>query len=122
MQALLVGVASFAFSSLLPVKALSVWLREPMHGLLLTNKEGEARCVPRMQEEPSRLGDWLAVQQQWTAYSRGALTPERAAALEAAGVVWDPLEATWERMYGLLLAYREREGQSEVPRAHREEG
>ena len=42
--------------------------------------------------------------------------------LEALGVAWDPLATQWEHMYGLLAVYREREGHSNVPDKHVEDG
>ena len=51
-----------------------------------------------------------------------ALSDEEVERLEALGVSWDPLAAQWERMYGLLAAYREREGHANVPDSHMEDG
>ena len=42
--------------------------------------------------------------------------------LEALGVVLDSRAEQWEIMYGLLLAYREREGHANVPTKHAEDG
>ena len=50
------------------------------------------------------------------------LEARRVQILEEAGVVWDPLAAEWERMHGLLLAFKEREGHCDVPRRHEEQG
>ena len=95
---------------------------ERMFGLLLAYREREGHCdVPsRHAERGAKLGIWLGEQRK--SYRRGTLQSRRVGALEAAGVVWEPLAAQWERMRGLLLVYREREGHCDVPRAHVEEG
>jgi len=95
---------------------------ERMHGLLLAFKEREGHCdVPRRHEEQgAKLGYWL--QNQRTAYKRGTLEARRVRALEEAGVVWDVQAAEWERMHGLLLAYKERERHCDVPKEHKEQG
>ena len=95
---------------------------ERMLGLLLACREREGHCdVPNSHlERGDKLGGWLG--RQRTAYRRGTLESRRVRALEAAGVVWDPLAAQWERMRGLLEVYREREGNCDVPRRHVEDG
>ena len=56
------------------------------------------------------------------AKKQGALSDAQVEALEEAGVAWDPLAAVWERMHGLLLAFKEREGHCDVPAKHEEQG
>ena len=106
----------------------------PLHKAKL--QAGPLHCdVPiAHEEEGAKLGDWLSSQRK--AYKlRGMSEEKRKAnatrlplsdaqveALEALGVVWEPLAAQWERMRGLLLVYREREGHCDVPRTHVEEG
>ena len=51
-----------------------------------------------------------------------AMSDEEVRRLEALGVVWDVLADQWERMHGLLAAYREREGNANVPAKHVEDG
>jgi hypothetical protein len=43
--------------------------------------------------------------------------PERRAALDALGFVWDDLERRWEEVHAALLAYKEVHGDLEVPQA-----
>ena len=85
-------------------------------------------------EDGERLGGWLQKQRRkykargWSAAERkargrlSALSDEEVGRLEAAGVVWDLLAEQWERMHGLLRAYREREGHANVPKQHVEDG
>lgn len=96
------------------------WQR--MHGLLLAFKEREGHCDAKAKhdEQGSPLGMWLSKQR--VVYKRGTLEPRRVAALEAAGVVWGPLEAGWGQMLGLLLTFKEREGHCDVPCRHEEQG
>ena len=63
---------------------------------------------------------WLSRQRKLR--KEGRLQGARMRRLEAVGVAWDPLAEQWERMYGLLRAFREREGHANVPRSHVEEG
>ena len=95
---------------------------EQRHRLLLAFRAREGHCdVPnKHSEEGDRLGRWLDTQRQ--AYKRGTLEARRAAALEAAGVVWNAPEAEWARKHRLLLAFVAREGHWEVPTAHQEQG
>ena len=99
---------------------------ERMHGLLLAFKAREGHCeVPteghcEPGEQGDKLGGWLGWQR--VAYKRGSLEEQRVTALDAAGVVWDPVEAEWARMHGLLLAFEAREGHCEVPQKHEEQG
>lgn len=64
-----------------------------------------------------RLGRWAAAQRQ--AYKRGALSAERVAKLEAAGMDWDPLETAWEEAYARFLAHPlDAHGRRIVPQRH----
>ena len=53
---------------------------------------------------------------------RSALSDEEVERLEAVGVVWDVLAEQWERIFGLVQAFREREGHANVPYGHVEDG
>ena len=50
------------------------------------------------------------------------MSDEEVERMEALGVAWDPLAEQWERMFGLLQAFREREGHANVPKRHEEDG
>uniref|UniRef100_A0A7S3W2U3 Helicase-associated domain-containing protein n=1 Tax=Emiliania huxleyi TaxID=2903 RepID=A0A7S3W2U3_EMIHU len=81
-------------------------------------------------EDGEQLGVWLGTQR--TRYkARGlseaerkvsALSDEDVERLEALGVMWDVLTEQWERMFGLLQAFQEREGHANVPYGHVEDG
>ena len=95
---------------------------ERMYGLLRAYREREGHAnVPRQHLEGDELlGSWLS--QQRAAFKAGRLPSARAQRLEALGVAWDVLADKWERMYGLLCAFYEREGHANVPKRHKEEG
>ena len=95
---------------------------ETKFGLLMRFREREGNCdVPRRHEEQgAQLGQWL--NNQRAAWKKGTLGDERRRRLEEAGVTWDVLEAQWESSFALLLEYREREGNCDVPDRHEEQG
>ena len=72
-------------------------------------------------EEGDRSALQAAVDDLRAALARLEALPRRVG-LDAVGEVWDVLAERWERMYGLLRAFREREGHARVPRKHVEEG
>ena len=93
-----------------------------MFGLLQAFREREGHTnVPRRHEEDGeQLGVWLSRQRKL--HKNGLLPGMRAQRLEELGVVWDVLAERWERMFGLLQAFRDREGHANVPRRHEEDG
>jgi hypothetical protein len=58
---------------------------------------------------------WLNTQR--VAYKKGSskLTPERLKRLEELGVQWDRYEAVWEERCNELVAYRQKNGDCDVP-------
>lgn len=65
--------------------------------------EGKRRVTQRFASADGfRLGKWADCQRQ--AFKKGVLTPERSAILQAAGMLWDPGEGTWEEA---LLHFQE---------------
>ncbi|EOD28097.1 hypothetical protein EMIHUDRAFT_468761 [Emiliania huxleyi CCMP1516] len=108
---------------------------ERMFGLLqaFREREGHANVPYRHVEDGEKLGVWLGTQRK-RYQARGlseaerkrryasALSDEEVERLEALGVVWDVLAEQWERMFGLLQAFREREGHANVPSGHVEDG
>ena len=102
----------------------SEWARRLRLLLAFQAREGHCDVPQRHEEQGDKLGRWLATQR--AAHKRGALETRREAALVAAGVAWDSIEARreagWARRHGPLLAFKAREGHCEVPRRHEEEG
>jgi hypothetical protein len=81
-------------------------------------REGHARVPAAHREGELRLGAWINAQR--TARGKGALAPDKLAALEALGMVWDALEESFQQNLAALRAYVAREGHARVPFAHRE--
>jgi hypothetical protein len=72
------------------------------------------------EEEGVKLGSWLNTQRM--AFKAGELSQARQERLKMLGVEWNLFDATWERNFDVLLAYRAREGNADVPQSHKEEG
>ncbi|ALV47860.1 hypothetical protein MB46_19500 (plasmid) [Arthrobacter alpinus] len=60
-----------------------------------------------------QLGTWLQTQRR--AYRVGTIGSERIAALENVGVVWSLNDASWERHFGMVCAYKEMHRTANVP-------
>ena len=99
-----------------------VVLRMGKFGLLLAFRDREGHCdVPdRHEEQNVKLGNWLSYQR--AARKKGTLGDGRRRRLEEVGVTWDVLDAQWEESLALLVQYREREGDCDVPWKHEERG
>eukprot|EP00980_Cylindrotheca_fusiformis_P013431 scaffold3436_cov66-Cylindrotheca_fusiformis.AAC.3 len=95
---------------------------EHMLDRLLQFKEREGHClVPSNYiEDGESLGRWLVRQRQLK--RTGKLGSRRIQILEEAGVAWDAQDCKWNQMFKLLLQYKDREGHTQVPRTHQEEG
>jgi hypothetical protein len=79
---------------------------------LVVYKEIHGHCNVPQTYGP--LGLWGNEQRQ----HKGRLSSEQVARLEAIGFCWNPLEAAWEKMFALLVAYKEIHGDCNVPRSH----
>ena len=90
--------------------------------LLATFCEREGHCeLPyRHEEGGEKLGKWLSNQKH--VHGKGTLDAARRLRLEALGVKFKAVELAWERNFGLLLAFRAREGHCDVPPRHEELG
>jgi len=89
-----------------------VWIIDTLY------KNRESHCnVPQGHKEDLRI--WLHSQRQRK--KRGTLPSEKAKRLEELGVVWDPIIQQWEKMFTLLVQYKEREGHCHVPFRHEED-
>jgi hypothetical protein len=83
-------------------------------------REGHAD-VPHSHEQVGvKLGTWLNTQRM--AFKAGELSQARQERLKMLGVEWNLFDATWERNFDVLLAYRAREGNADVPQSQKEEG
>ena len=72
------------------------------------------------EERGAKLGNWLSNQRKLR--KKGVMDAEKERRLEEAGVTWDPIEAQWEENFALLLEYRDREGDCDVPNRYVERG
>ena len=79
-------------------------------------REGHCRVPARYSENGFKLGHWVNYQRSCEA----SISDERRQRLDALGFVWDPLETDWDKGFGYLKAYVEREGHCRVPASHEE--
>ena len=88
---------------------------EEMFGLLVAYKDKHGDCnVPAKEEyRGENLGIWVNTQRQ--SKKKDNLSTERFQRLEGIGFVWDPFDAQWEEMFGLLIAYKDEHGHCDVP-------
>ena len=84
-------------------------------------REAHSRVPTTYQDDDGyRLGSWVGTHRQLG--RRGKLSDERRLRLEALpGWVWDALDARWEDRYARLLRFVDREGDSCVPAAYRDD-
>ncbi len=80
------------------------------------HQHGHLRIGAREQVEGVALGQWLA---QLRTAKKGkcgvSLTPEREAALNRIGMVWDVVDYLWEQNYAAARRYYEQNGNLDVP-------
>merc|ERR1712238_388498 len=95
---------------------------ENYYNLLVKYKDREGNCdVPRKHiEDEENLGAWLDTQR--TANKKGKLNADQIKRLEEIGVVWDVLKQQWVNYYNLLVKYKDRAGDCNVPQSHQEDG
>ena len=111
------------------LEELGVWWASPnkpweeMYDLLVQYKEREGSAnVPRAhKEDGENLGMWLFNQRGFQRTGRLAIDRERK--LDKLGSSWSrSSKQRWEDMYDLLVEYNEREGHTNVPFRHKEDG
>ena len=83
-------------------------------------REGHCNIPHSYEEEGVKLGAWIS--RQRLLYKNGKLDESYQRRLESLGMSWDPLADHWERNYGLLEQYKEREGHCNVPPFYEEDG
>jgi len=82
--------------------------------MLASYKAEHGDClVPYKYELNPQLGIW--VRGQRNNYSKGILSTDRIARLNAIGFVWDALAAWWELSFSNLLSFKEKTGHCRVP-------
>jgi len=83
-------------------------------------REGHANVPSKHKEEGVQLGKWLETQRQQK--KKGELDISLEERLEEVGVIWDIFKEQWDSRYRLLAKFHQREGHTNVPHRHREEG
>ena len=84
------------------------------------DREDHCNAPKRHKEDGENLGGWLSDQRK--AKKKEKLDPRKEKQLEDLGVVWDILNQQWEDYYTLLVKYKDREGDCNVPFRHKEDG
>ena len=89
------------------------------YGQLVAYNQQHGHCnVPTHLAENPTFGAW--VNSQRLARRQNTLSSDRIARLDAIGFVWEPFDASWEEMYGALVAYQHAHGDCNVPRKYGE--
>ena len=66
------------------------------------------------------LGRWVSDQRYQC--NKGKLSADRRGLLDSLGFIWDPFSDQWESNFALLEQFQEREGHTNVPIHHEEDG
>ena len=98
-------------------RAETAWARGVEAAKRYRQQYGGLQVPPSYQDETGfALGNWL---KNTRARQRsGALTREQTAELEALGVVWNSVDARWERCYAEATAYYEQHGDLAFPKKY----
>ena len=80
------------------------------------HKENGHCRVPQFYKDDKELGYWASNQRSF--YSKGKLSSDRIARLEALGFEWDPINAEWERNFIELKTFNTLHGHCRVPQAY----
>jgi len=84
------------------------------------NREGHCNVPAKYEEDGEQLGAWLCTQR--TANKKGKLNSDLIKRLDEIGVVWHVQKQQWENSFNLLMKYKDREGDCNVPHSHEEDG
>merc|ERR1712238_102909 len=84
------------------------------------DREGHCNVPSNHKEDGENLGIWLSNQR--FLMNKGKLYTLKQKQLEDVGIVWDFQSHQWENYYNLLVKYKDREGQCNVPKLHKENG
>jgi hypothetical protein len=104
-----------------PLKGRATAPWEEIFSLLKQFQKREGHCnVPLSRKEDGvNLGNWVNHQRQLK--RKETLNSGRQKMLEGIGFEW-ATSPTWDEMYALLIQFQKREGHSNVPRSHKEDG
>jgi hypothetical protein len=92
-----------------------------MYDLLKQFQKREGHCAVDLShtEDGANLGYWVNTQRQLK--KKENLDPDKQKMLDEIGFEWAPW-VTWDEMYALLKQFKKREGHSNVPQSHTEDG
>jgi superfamily II DNA or RNA helicase len=77
-------------------------------------KKAQGNCnVPQDWSEKPQLAEWVTNQRQFK--KKGKLSEDRIQRLDEIGLVWDTLDASWEKMFAALVIYKDINGHCNVP-------
>jgi hypothetical protein len=96
---------------------------DKLYGILrrYAEREGHAIVPFDCKEEGKNLGRWVGWQR--TLYKKKKLEKSKIEKLEEVkSWSWNPYEEYWDKLYGILRRYAEREGHAIVPKDCKEEG
>jgi hypothetical protein len=88
--------------------------------LVFRQREGHSNVTQKHVENGVNLGKWLSSQR--ACHRKGLLHAARQVQLEEAGVLWHLPKGNFDLKLQLLLAFTQREGHSNVPQKHVENG
>jgi superfamily II DNA or RNA helicase len=92
--------------------AAAYW--ERMFAALAAYKQKHGDCrVPARYKPDQQLATWVNTQRN--TFIRRQLPGDLIKRLEQVGFEWDPQEADWERMFAVLIAYKQKHGNCGVP-------
>jgi hypothetical protein len=94
------------------------WAEGLRYLTIYKEREGHCRVPATHKENGFRLGNWVRVQRR----NADTLSAPLRQQLDELGFVWDPYETDWAEGLRYLTIYMEREGNSRVPRLHKENG
>jgi len=86
---------------------------DEMFGKLVAYKQQHGNCLVPDSNNDKQLGTW--VQNQRMFKKREKLDAARVQRLDDLEFSWDPIEESWEEMFGRLVAYKQQHGNCLVP-------
>jgi len=81
------------------------------------DREGHSNVPYYHEESGAKIGLWAGTQR----YNKEHLTPDQLRRLDLLNFVWDPHENQWNQYFSVLKKFFNREGHTNVTKAHRED-